>query len=116
MPESSPSAPSGLAEPALRLWRSITTVYDLEEHEYALLIEACRTVNLLDELERAVQRDGALIDDGKGGTKIHPAAVEQRQQRIAMARMLAALRLPDEGDEARTQRRGIRGVYLGAVS
>lgn len=55
--------------------------------------------------------------DSPQGTKAHPAAVEARQQRIALARLLAALRLPAgaDGDEAqgrRPQRRvGARGVY-----
>jgi len=58
------------------------------------------------------------------GVKAHPAAVEARQQRIALARILASLRLPsgDEGDRkagARPSRRvGVRGTYgiRGAVS
>ncbi len=58
------------------------------------------------------------------GDRANPAAVEARQQRIALARLLAALRLPagEEDDRqagARAQRRvGVRGVYgvRGAVS
>ncbi|GIF16210.1 hypothetical protein [Actinoplanes teichomyceticus] len=51
------------------------------------------------------------------GLKAHPAAVEARQQRIALARLMVALRMPagDEGDQAqgrRPQRRtGVRGFY-----
>ena len=53
---------------------------------------------------------------GQGLTvKVHPAAVEHRQQAIAYARLAAALRLPagEDGDEdRRPQRRiGARGVY-----
>lgn len=90
--------------------------YHLDEHEAALLVEACRTVDLLGRLDAAVRRDGPLVDSTQG-TRAHPAAVEARQQRIALARLLAALRLPagDDGDEqagARPQRRvGARGVY-----
>jgi hypothetical protein len=58
------------------------------------------------------------------GRKANPAAVEARQQRIALARLLAALRLPngESGDQqsgARPQRRvGVRTPYgiRGAVS
>jgi hypothetical protein len=94
--------------------------YDLERHEELLLIEACRTVDLLDRLAATVAADGHMVD-----AKVHPAAVEMRQQRIALARLLAALRLPagEDGDlqagARRPQRRvGARGVYgiRGSVS
>ncbi|HWC35820.1 MAG TPA: hypothetical protein VG650_13465 [Mycobacteriales bacterium] len=90
--------------------------FELDEHEMALLLEAVRTVDLLDVLEAAVRQDGPLIDSSQG-LRAHPAVVEARQQRIALARLLAALRLPigDEGQQAadvRPQRRsGVRGAY-----
>lgn len=115
--------PAGLADAGRRLWRSVVSDYELEEHERRLLTEACRTVDVLDDLEAKVRADGPLVDSPQG-MKAHPAAVEARQQRIALARLIAALRLPagDEGDRqrnARPQRRvGARGVYgiRGAVS
>lgn len=113
-----PKAPNGLKAPGRRLWDSILSEYELEEHETALLVEAVRTVDLLADLDTAVRRDGAIVDSPQG-QKAHPAAVEARQQRIALARLLAALRLPsgDEdagstGADSRPQRRvGVRGVY-----
>ncbi|GGR78558.1 hypothetical protein GCM10010169_23420 [Micromonospora fulviviridis] len=110
------SPPTDLRGPGRRLWKAITGDYDLDEHELALLVEATRTVDLLDELERRVRADGAVIQSPQG-LKAHPAAVEARQQRIALARILAALRMPsgDEGDQVqgrRPQRRtGVRGTY-----
>jgi hypothetical protein len=53
----------------------------------------------------------------EAGTRTHPAVIEARQQRLTLARLLAALRLPagDEQDvqpNRRPQRRsGARGVY-----
>jgi hypothetical protein len=108
--------PTGLRTPGRRLWSSVADEYDLEEHESAVLLEAARTVDLLETLNTHVQNDGAIIDTPQG-TRAHPAAVEARQQRIALARLLAVLRLPS-GDEydskpgARPQRRsGVRGPY-----
>ncbi len=118
-----PGPPAGTGAAGLRLWSSVVEEYDLEEHETALLVEAVRTVDLLDELAERVRKDGAVIASPQGD-KAHPAAVEARQQRIALARLLAALRLPagDDADQkagARPQRRvGVRGTYgiRGAVS
>lgn len=118
-----PAAPKGSGPAGKRLWKSIVEVLDLDEHERVLLVEAVRTVDLLEDLDDRVKRGGVLVM-GKDGMKANPAAVEARQQRIALARLLAALRLPaglapGEAREAaavkapeRPQRRvGARGVY-----
>jgi hypothetical protein len=113
-----PPPPAGAKAAGRRLWRSILRDYELEEHEAALLRELVRTVDQLDDLAAIVEREG-LVVDGPGLTKrVHPAAVEARQLRIALARLAAALRLPAGADTLptagarRPQRRvGVRGVY-----
>jgi hypothetical protein len=117
--------PEWAAESGRRLWSSILGEYELEEHELALLREMVRTVDLLDGLAEQVRSDGLMVP-GPGLTmRVHPAAVEARQARIALARLAAALRLPAGEEEdvqkgaRRPQRRaGARGVYgiRGAVS
>lgn len=111
------NAPRGTRAAGKRLWESVLSEYELEEHERALLVEAVRTVDLLTDLEAMVSAEGSVIDSPQG-RKAHPAVVEARQQRIALARLLAALRLPagDEDDKQsnarRPQRRsGARGIY-----
>ena len=120
----SDNTPTDLAAPGLALWESVAGTFDLDEHERRLLHEASRTVDVLDELAGIVSREGAIIE-GPSGPRAHPAAVEARQQRIALARLVAVLRLPsgEDGDRqagARTPQRrvGARGVYgiRGAVS
>lgn len=101
--------PKGTGASGRALWRDVMAKYVLEEHETALLREAVRTVDQLDALAAAVDADGAILDG-----RVHPALVESRQLRIALARLLGALRLPagDEDDQRRPQRRvGARGVY-----
>ncbi len=111
-----PKVPTGTQASGRRLWRSVVDDYELEEHELALLREAVRTVDLLTKLDAKVRAEGPLVAT-QDGQRAHPAAVEARQQRITLARLLAALRLPSgaEGDQqagARPQRRvGARGVY-----
>ncbi len=94
----------------------MTEEFELEQHELVLLREAVRTVDVLDDLTARVAAEGAVVDSPQG-TKAHPALVEARQQRITLARLLAALRLPageesEQGSDRGGQRRvGVRGVY-----
>lgn len=110
--------PEGTCESGRRLWTSVLEEYDLEEHELALLREMVRTVDLLDDLDETVRRDGLMVPGPGLAMRVHPAAVEARQQKIALARLSAALRLPAGEEEdtqkgaRRPQRRvGARGVY-----
>jgi hypothetical protein len=111
-----PAPPKGTGRNGARLWRDVLGKYELEQHELALLGEMVRTVDLLDHLHAIAKREGLMVA-GPHGSKPHPAVTEARQQKIALARLTAALRLPagDEGDQAaqrRPQRRvGVRGVY-----
>jgi len=97
--------------------------FDLDEHELVLLRQATRTVDLLEALETEITSGGAMVESPQG-RRANPAAVEARAQRITLARLIAALRLPagEAGDEqanARPRRRvGVRGTYgiRGAVS
>src|SRR5215204_5976092 len=110
-----PKPPRGAQRAGKALWDAVVAVYELEEHELLLLREMVRTVDTLDALEARVAADGVLLDSSQG-ERAHPALVEARQQRIALARLQAALRLPageeESGDQRRPQRRtGVRGVY-----
>ena len=120
--KNAPSPPTGTGAAGRRLWVSVVSDYEMDEHELAVLVEATRTVDLLDELNAAVRSEGAIVESPQG-RKAHPAVVEARQQRVVLARLLAAMRMPvgEAGDlqaHARARRRGPRGVYgiRGAVS
>ena len=104
-----PKLPAGLRSRGKKFWLTVNADLELEVHELELLGEACRTLDRLDSLDRSVRKDGAVGKDGK----VSPALVEARHQQITLARVLAALRLPDDFAEAdhRPQRRAARGVY-----
>jgi hypothetical protein len=105
-----PAVPKGTGANGQRLWNAVVGEYVLEEHELALLREAVRTIDLLDKLDQVVRKDGLMA--GKGAARVHPALVEARQLKIALARVLAALRLPSGLQDRSPQRRvGARGVY-----
>lgn len=105
--------PAGLRDSGRKLWTATLAEYELAEHETGLLLQACRTIDALDDLQARLEADGPMVTSPQG-VKAHPALPELRQQRIALARLLAALGLPTgvETDEPATaQRRAVRGVY-----
>jgi hypothetical protein len=80
-------------------------------HERLILVQACHVADTCGDLQRVVARDGAVLEGGDG-PRTHPACRELRQQRLVLARLLAALRIPAvEDDDRGGQYRGPRGVY-----
>ncbi len=108
---SKPPVPPGSDASGRRLWREVVGEYVLEEHELALLREAVRAVDQLDKLDAIVRKDGLVVHT-KAGPRIHAGAVEARQLRLVLARVLAALRLPSGLAGKSPQRRvGVRRPY-----
>ena len=114
-----PNAPDGIKDAGLKLWRAVLGDYELDEHEKTLLVQACRIADLCADLQKHIDDYGPMVS-GKRGTKMRPAVAELRQQRLALARIIVALRVPigdqeiqqhQSGGAPRPQRRGIRGVY-----
>jgi hypothetical protein len=95
--------PRGLRAAGKRLWEAVTSTFDLDPPEAALLEEACRTRDLLADLRREIAQNAAVIDSSQG-PRVHPAMVEARQQRLVLAKLLAGLGLPkglvDDKDDA----------------
>lgn len=110
---STPRAPRGLKAGGKRLWKAVTDEFELGEHELSVLLQASRTVDALDELERIVIAEG-VTHDSPQGVRAHPALVEARQQRITLAKLVASLRIPLDDDQSAgrlpQQRVGIRAV------
>lgn len=107
-----PRAPRGLKTGGRRLWSRVLGEFELAEHEESLLLQACRTVDLLDRLQAVLDVEDVVIQSPQG-SKAHPAAVEFRQQALTFAKTMASLRIPLDDDQVigRTQQRvGIRAV------
>jgi len=107
-----PAAPAGLRRSGRVLWRAVLTDFDLSEHEATILREACRTADHLDALQALLEAEG-LMSETSQGSRIHPALVELRQQRVTFARLLTALRIPT-GEAGGTTR--VRPAVALAVS
>lgn len=104
-----PKPPKGLRTSGRRLWADVLGDYELTEHELTVLREACRTADSLDDLQAQLDTDG-IMSESSQGSRVHPALVELRQQRITLARLFAALHMPT-GEETDAKVRAPRGVY-----
>lgn len=97
----------------LRLWKSLlaqdTALEDEENPLREVALTACRTADRVEFLEFQSNRVDSIIE-GKAGPMMHPIFAEVRQHSALLARLVAALRIPDEVSGKRPQRRQVRGV------
>ncbi|MFF7973835.1 hypothetical protein [Streptomyces sp. NPDC007905] len=104
--------PDGLDESGTRLWESVAGDFELDVHEQLLLLQACRTADLLDRLARRAEAAELTVFNAKGEQVTAPWITEHRQQSLVLARLLASLRMPSGEEDGRPQRRGAaRGSY-----
>lgn len=96
-----------------RLWASLlsqdTALEDESNPMREVALSACRTADRVDHLEELARTTDPVVE-GRSGPMIHPLLAEVRQQSALLARLVAALRLPDEATGKKPQRRQMRGV------
>src|SRR5437868_5753361 len=96
-----------------RLWSSLLAQDASLDDELSpardIAVSACRTADRVEHLERLASTVDAVID-GRAGPMTHPIFAEVRQQEALLARLVAALRLPDTATGKRPQHRQVRGV------
>jgi hypothetical protein len=78
----------------LKVWQQVTDEYELDQHELALLREICRTLDSLDDLQKHLDKDGVMVQKSFEDRVINPCLNELRQQRLVLAKLVAALHLP----------------------
>lgn len=105
-----PKAPTGLGKAGRALWSSLVGPFEFDAHECEMVATACRQADVVADLEAIVKAEGHMVTSPNGVQKIHPAVVEARAGRQALARLLGALSLPDDPDDeprlTEAQRRG----------
>lgn len=96
-----------------RLWESLLSQdLSLEDESNPMrevALSACRTADRVDYLEDQAAGTDPVVE-GRGGPMIHPLFAEVRQQAQLLARLVAALRLPDKATGKKPQQRSLRGV------
>ncbi|AHY26918.1 terminase small subunit [Mycobacterium phage Nairb] len=97
-----PTKPRDLGKAGSKLWREIagSGKYELRPDELALLAHACREEDLIDMLEDALKDAPIMVSGSQGQDVINPMISELRQHRATQKTLLAALKLPDEVEDA----------------
>lgn len=105
------STPADLKAAGLALWESVLQGGDetgdddkdapggltLRPDELAVLESACRTADLIADLQATIDASESMVTGSRGQSVLHPAIPEIRQQRQLLASLLAKLDIP-EGD------------------
>lgn len=99
MPSRTHRAPSKLGPAGRALWRNVTADFDFGASELAVLAAACRQADDVALLEAAIVADGVTVTGSQGQPRLNAALTEVRQGRLALAKLLGALALPDEDDD-----------------
>jgi hypothetical protein len=98
--------PRGLAAPGRALWRALLQALpgdaEYDERELAQLEHACRLTDTLARLDEQLEA-GVTVLGSRGQVRLHPALVEARQTRLAIARLLGELELPTLAEDERMQ-------------
>lgn len=94
--------PPVLGVEGLAFWRELREEFEFDAKESALVLEACRTLDVIAGLAEVVESAGLLSTGSAGQVTVHPAVPELRQQQAAFARLIGQVVLP--GDEEAADR------------
>lgn len=112
------AVPKGLGPRGRRLWRAIAAsdpkAVELGDPRRDIALEACRAGDQLDALADLLADGLTVTDPDTGSSRMHPALAAADRLRPLQARLIVALRLPDDVTGAKPQHRGVRGAYAPA--
>ncbi|UGQ54091.1 hypothetical protein LRL17_10480 [Rhodococcus qingshengii] len=94
---------------------------ELEDDDLVLVGQCAQVADVLAELDASIAEHGAMITSATGTTKVNPATVESRQQRVALAKLMAVVdarinAVTADGTRAPGGQPGVRQPYTGDSS
>ena len=90
-----PPVPPGVGVEGAKFWRSTLKDFDLRSDELTILTRACRAIDRLALIDRALEGAPALVDG-----RANPLIVEARMQEATLASLIRALSLREDEDSA----------------
>jgi len=89
-----PSAPTHLSEQMQRWWREVVEGFELDAHHLKILEAAADSWDRMVQARETLQREGLTVTT-KHGTKKHPAADIERDNKALFARLIRELDLDE---------------------
>jgi phage terminase small subunit len=86
----------------------ISKSLDLESADavwLGVLDQVCAILDRIDEIRAELAKNGLTISGSKGQVALHPLLAEERQQRLAAARLMERLGLDEQETQSDRQRR-----------
>jgi hypothetical protein len=103
-----PTAPAQLGAKAAKLWRGLVNAYELRPDELRILEDACREIDLVERMEVELADAELVVPGSTRQPTAHPLVEEVRLHRALTARLLNALRLPDDAADRAPLHRSVR--------
>lgn len=96
----------GLGARGRAFWDEQQAELEFDPHEEQVLLEACRTMDTIDALSTAIDRDGVMLTGSQGQARLNGAVAELRQQQAALARLIVQLNLDADDVAAAVSAKG----------
>ena len=108
---STPRMPVGLIKNGAgqRLWKDITTQYELSTSEYKSLELACFTADRIGRIRKAMGNN-LIVKGSKGQNTAHPLLVQLRMDETHLTDLLKQIDLPQEGKQQENRSSQMRAV------
>jgi hypothetical protein len=87
--------PLELRQRGSALWTELQTKYEFDPHEVELLLETCRTLDVIEALSESIETEGVMLTGSQGQVVLNGAIAERRQQQASFARLVGQLNLLD---------------------
>ena len=88
-----PRAPSGLSPRSRDFWSEVNRDYALEPHDLVLLRAIVQTMDRVAGVTKAIDEQGVVVPGSKGQPRPNGLLTEERNLRVALARLLRELDL-----------------------
>jgi len=90
-----PRRPTGLGPRGARLWKTVTAAHELDAGETELLVEAARTLDLIDQLREALDASELTVPGSTGQSRPNPLLSSLLGAQENLRRLVGALDLPE---------------------
>lgn len=91
--------PTKLGPKARKFWRETAQIYELSPAEALILEGACREIDIIERLQKALDGAELVVPGSMGQDTAHPLLQELRMHRQTFGSIVKQLALPEVEDE-----------------